>query len=80
MKIFVCAIVFCLIALFGWRPPVSEASHALDIPRWTRPKIVVVPCRRVMSWDERMRCVETHREAALEQWWDDFAEQQAERR
>ncbi len=80
MKILVSTIVFSLVALFAWRPPVSEASHSLQIPRWTRPKIVLVPCRRVMTWHERMRCVETHREAALEKWWEDFAEQQALRR
>jgi hypothetical protein len=80
MKILVCTIVFCLFALFGWRPLFSEASHPLQIPRWTRPAIVVVPCRRVMTWNERMRCVESHRAAALERWWTDFAEQQAQRR
>lgn len=80
MKILVCTIVFCLFALFGWRPLFSEASHPLQIPRWTRPKTLVVPCHRVMTWNERMRCVETHRQAALEKWWDDFAEQQAQRR
>jgi hypothetical protein len=80
MKIVVSSLLFCLFALLGWRPLFSEASRPVAIPRWTRPQIVLVPCRRVMTWNERMRCVETHRAAALEKWWEDFVDEQAGRR